>query len=212
MRPLHPDLVRLTFKTIPTENKFFAHLVFPLSLIDKKTARVKNIPAKNYSLTTVSDWRVFTDIDAPLIVRIATRSSVANTKEDFERIFFHPSFNPKADVIVSDPAIPTLSGNGSVEMNIYSPNFIQATTKTKGITMLVIADTYYKGWNAYIDKNPAPLYRVNWTMNGILLPEGDHTIDFLYEPISFTIGLWASALSLGLLVGIVVFTHQKRKQ
>ena len=172
----------------------------------------KTFPPKNYSLTTVSDWRVFTDIDAPLIVRIATRSSVANTKEDFERIFFHPSFNPKADVIVSDPAIPTLSGNGSVEMNIYSPNFIQATTKTKGITMLVIADTYYKGWNAYIDKNPAPLYRVNWTMNGILLPEGDHTIDFLYEPISFTIGLWASALSLGLLVGIVVFTHQKRKQ
>ena len=41
MRPLHPDLARLTFKTIPTENKFFVHLVFPLSLIDKKTARVK---------------------------------------------------------------------------------------------------------------------------------------------------------------------------
>lgn len=195
-----------------TYRKQILHSLGVSTIIDRQEngTSEKTFPPKNYSLTTISDWRVFTDLSAPSIIRVATKSSMANTKEDFERIFFHPSFNTGTDVIVSDPAIPALSGNGSVEIKIYSSNVIQATTKTKGITMLVIANTYYKGWNAYIDKKPAPLYRVNWTMNGILLPEGIHSIDLLYEPFSYTVGLWISALSLSVFIAIVIFKKTKQ--
>lgn len=168
-------------------------------------------PPKSYSLASVSDWRVFTDIEAPAIVRIASRSSIAVTKEDFEHKFFGPSFNTMIDVIVDDDKIPTLNGNGNVKILIYAPNIIEATTHTVGTTMLVIANTYYKGWHAYIDDKATALYRVNWTMNGVLLPEGDHTITLRYQPLSYIIGTWISTLSLVLFIGIVVFAHRKRQ-
>lgn len=171
----------------------------------------KTFPPKTYALTSLTDWRIFTDLEAPSIIRIATRSKSANTKEDFERIFFDPSFNTKTDVIVHEKILPTLTGFGVVTINEYLPNTIQATTHTtSGATMLVIASTYFKGWNAFVDGRLVPLYRVNWTMMGVIVPEGDHTIVLRYEPVSFTIGVWISALSLGLFIGIVVFVYRKK--
>lgn len=169
----------------------------------------KTFPPKTYTLTNASDWRIFTDLDAPSILRIAGKSNIANTKEEFERIFFTPSFNPNMDVMVDDPTIPALHGTGSVEIITYSPSTIEATTKTKGTSMLIVANTFYNGWNAYIDGKPTTLYRVNWTMNGVLLPEGNHTIILRYEPISYRIGLWISALSLFAFVAIVIFKNTK---
>ncbi|MEK7060601.1 MAG: YfhO family protein [Patescibacteria group bacterium] len=171
----------------------------------------KTFPPKTYALTTVSDWRVFTDLDAPSIVRIATKSSVASTKEEFEHIFFAPNFNPVTDVIVDDSQLPTLNGTGNVEITSYTSSTIEVITHTKGTSMLVVANTYYKGWTAYVDNKPTPLYRVNWTMNGVLLPEGDHTITLRYEPTSYRIGLWISALSLSVFIAIVIFKKTNNK-
>ena len=164
----------------------------------------KTFPPGKYMLTPVSDWRVFTDVESPLIVRIAGLSTIARTKEEFERAFFHPSFDPSSQVIYYDPSPPPLSGTGSVTVTAYTSNTVEASTDTQGTTMMVVANTYYPGWRAYIDGQPASLSRVNWTMNGVALPEGKHTVTLRYEPSSFQIGVWVSALSALLFAGMVI--------
>lgn len=164
----------------------------------------KTFPPGTYSLTQVSDWRVFTDLSSPNIVRIATRSIVAQTKDEFEQVFFDPSFDPASHVVFQNAAIPPLSGTGSVVLAAYSSNNVKAITDTQGKTVMVVANTYYPGWHAYIDGKSSSLIRVNWTMIGVPLPAGKHEVNLLYEPTSFRIGLWISALSAFLFAGMVI--------
>lgn len=168
----------------------------------------KTFSPEKYTLTPVSDWRVFTDPGTPPIVRIASLSAVAQTKDEFEQAFFHPSFDPTSQVIFHDPSLQTLAGTGSVTVTAYTSTMVEASTATQGTTMMVVANTYYPGWNAYIDEQPATLSRVNWTMNGVGVPPGKHIVRLRYEPASFRIGLWVSALSLLLFAGMVI-AHKK---
>lgn len=168
----------------------------------------KTFPPGKYSLTSVSDWRVFTDLDSADIVRIASRSALALTKDEFEHIFFSPSFDPISQVIVHDPSLQTLAGAGNVTVNSYTSNVIEASTNTQGTTMMVVANTYFPGWKAYIDGQPTSLSRVNWTMNGVGLPPGKHMVKLLYEPTSFRIGFSISILSAFLFAGMVI-AHRK---
>lgn len=171
----------------------------------------KTFPSKTYTLKTVSDWRIFTDLESPPIVRIATKSVVARSRADFEQAFFNNAFDPRTDVIVSDEGIPALTGSGEVSSVDYKASKITTHTRTsKGPTMLVLANTYFNGWHAFIDDKPIPLYKVNWTMMGIVVPAGDHTITVSYNPIPFTMGLWVSTLSLVAFIGIVVFAKTKK--
>ena len=169
----------------------------------------KTFPPGKYTLTPVSDWRVFTDLGSAAVVRIASRSAVALTKDEFEHIFFNPSFDPATQVIFHDPSLPPLAGTGTVTVTTYTSNIIEASTDTQGATMMIIATTYYPGWKAYVDGQPASLSRVNWTMNGVGIPPGKHIVTLLYEPTSFRIGLFISILSAFLFAGMVI-AHRKK--
>ena len=53
---------------------------------------------------------------------------------------------------------------------------------------LVLTDSFYPGWNAYLDGKPVPIYRANYMFRGIDAPAGNHAVVFKYEPASFMIG------------------------
>lgn len=178
-----------------------------LDRVENGTTEKTFSPGK-YTLMRVSDWRVFTDLESPAVVRIASRSAVAQSKKEFEQEFFNPSFDPSSQVIVHDPSLTPLSGVGSVTVTTYTSNIIEASTNTQGKTMMVVANTYYPGWKAYIDGLPTSLSRINWTMNGVSLPPGKHMVKLRYEPTSFRIGLSISILSTFLFAGMVI-AHRK---
>ena len=77
---------------------------------------------------------------------------------------------------------------------------IQASTPRPGL--LVLSDTFYPGWTATIDGDPAEVYRVNTALRGVLLPSGEHTVVFQYTSRWFQIGAvvslagWLSVLLL----------------
>jgi uncharacterized membrane protein YfhO len=74
----------------------------------------------------------------------------------------------------------------------------------------VFSEVYYaKGWDAYIDGNKAPYFRVDYILRGMPLPAGDHSIEFRFEPHSYQMGnsltIWTSLLMyLGLIAAIVL--------
>ena len=64
------------------------------------------------------------------------------------------------------------------------------------------------GWKAYVDGDETEIYRTNHNFRGIVVPDGNHKVEFNYSPESFVITKYVSlALSsltiLGLLIGIV---------
>ena len=76
---------------------------------------------------------------------------------------------------------------------------IQATLNRSGIVMLT--DSNYPGWNAYLDGRRVPILSANYLFRGVLTPAGSHTIEFRYEPKSYFYGGFVSLFSLLLLTG-----------
>ncbi|WP_431167433.1 YfhO family protein [Tenacibaculum halocynthiae] len=79
----------------------------------------------------------------------------------------------------------------------------------------VFSEIYYKdGWNAYIDGELVPHYRVNYVLRGMLVPKGNHTIEFKFQPKVIKTGSTIALLSyvLLLLVSIGWFFLNRKKE
>jgi uncharacterized membrane protein YfhO len=65
----------------------------------------------------------------------------------------------------------------------------------------VLADSSYPGWKAYVDGREQEVLRANLFFRAVVLPAGDHVVEFRYQPRSFALGM---ILSLMVLVGVVM--------
>lgn len=64
----------------------------------------------------------------------------------------------------------------------------------------VFCDSWYPGWQAKVDGQPAEILYVNCGMRGLALKAGDHRIELTYRPTSVRLGALLSCVSLGFLV------------
>ena len=73
----------------------------------------------------------------------------------------------------------------------------------------IFSEIYYdKGWNAYVDNKLTPHFRANYVLRGMQVPAGNHTVEFKFEPTSYSTGetvAYASSIILLLLLGFVSY-------
>ena len=69
---------------------------------------------------------------------------------------------------------------------------------------LVLKDTYYPGWKAYINGEQTEIFKANFLFKGIYLPKGKNIVEFKYVPLSFYLGLFISIISISSVFIIVV--------
>jgi uncharacterized membrane protein YfhO len=75
----------------------------------------------------------------------------------------------------------------------------------------VLGDNWFPGWKAKVDGKSAPIERVDYTYRGVRLGPGPHTVEFSYEPASWTIGWVTSLLSLVALGGVALVGLRRRR-
>lgn len=101
------------------------------------------------------------------------------------------------------------SPSNSIELVDYKSNNLIYKANTRSEQLAVFSEIYYeKGWNAYIDGNLAPYLRADYTLRAMLIPAGEHTIEFRFLPQSYYLGekiaLVGSIILLISLIGIIV--------
>lgn len=72
--------------------------------------------------------------------------------------------------------------------------------------ILVLSDLWYPGWQVYVNGNQSPVYRVNNTSKGVLLPNGPSDVKFVYRPTNWNLSILITIMSLGL-VAILLFVR-----
>ena len=89
--------------------------------------------------------------------------------------------------------------NNSSTAKIISPQFaaqrIQMNVETPSPTMVVIAQSFYHNWHAYIDGKPTRLWRANHAFQALQVPAGRHEVMLRYEDWMFRVGAMVSALT-----------------
>ncbi len=71
---------------------------------------------------------------------------------------------------------------------------------------LIVADTDYPGWSAFVDGDSVPIFRVNGAFRAVQVDGGAHTVEFVYQP-SWAIP--ALAISLITLVLMIVLLRTR---
>jgi uncharacterized membrane protein YfhO len=94
----------------------------------------------------------------------------------------------------------------------YSPNQVKIEVALDQDGYLVLSDTYYPGWRAYVDGEEKEILRANYAFRAVPLESGRHTVLFKYDPLSFKVGLAISLATWGAIVlALVVSSLQRHK-
>jgi hypothetical protein len=74
--------------------------------------------------------------------------------------------------------------------------------------LLVYMDTWAPGWKARIDGRPVPALRVNGAVRGVIIPAGDHVLEWRYRPDHLPVSLTLMALGFVAAVSLVWWGRQ----
>jgi hypothetical protein len=124
--------------------------------------------------------------------------AVFESAESFSGLSNHAIDSPAANDEVGARRLPDVASVRKVTRK--SPSEVEIITGNGGERALVLTDTYYPGWVASLDGKPVSIYRANGFFRGILLPPGEHHVQFKYSPISFQIGLALAGVMAAFLV------------
>ncbi len=81
------------------------------------------------------------------------------------------------------PALPACTAPAdSVDLKEDRGSRLSLSVRVSCPAMIVVSDTYFPGWRAYVDGRPAPIYQVDAAMRGILAPAGVHSVTMRYRP------------------------------
>ena len=141
---------------------------------------------------------------------------VADANEEIDAV---QKFDPKTTAIVDKRFENELfdfakDASANIRLTSYKPNELTYKSETKADQLAVFSEIYYdKGWNAYIDGNLAPHFRVNFVLRAMKIPAGNHTIEFKFEPTSWSIGTTISLISsIILLLALLGIIYMEFKQ
>ena len=91
----------------------------------------------------------------------------------------------------------------SVTVTRSEPKRVELKARLNRPGIVILADTYYPGWHLTIDGRAAPILRANRMMRGAAVREGEHTLVYVYDPLSLRIGAAVTLLGIAALPAVL---------
>ena len=160
-----------------------------------------------YLSDTVAAWE---NRDALPRAFIAQQSVRLNDDAAFTRLR-DPEFAPARQVLLaaspdrlmqadSAQALPQIQSPGEAAITESRSDRVTITAATDQRGYLVLTDSWYPGWRAWVDGQPTPIERADVLFRAVPLEPGTHTVVFEYRPDSWLVGAVVSVLSLVILI------------
>jgi hypothetical protein len=119
-------------------------------------------------------------------------------------------FNPRAVAYVESPVnLPSpCQGTASIVTEIPTRIIVSVQMETPGL--VVLADLWDKGWQAYLNGQRVPILRTNHAIRGVVVPAGSGMLEFRYAPASFAWGLGLAGLAAVVLLAWLGIALRRR--
>jgi hypothetical protein len=184
------------------------------SLFDEKNADWKLI----YERNTAPEQYIYENICALPRAYLVRNYMVAKDEEESLQAIRN-NVSRLSNMVVLERGAPPfepveMDGSpGTVRITRCDINRVDLEVSADAPALLVLTDSYYPGWKAYIDGVETTIWRANSLFRAVEVPAGEHSVIFRYRPASLW---WGSVVSVSTLliviVGVVVERFYFRKR
>jgi hypothetical protein len=146
----------------------------------------------------------------PEVQRITEGSSAINAMKA-------ESWDPRRTAVVeanADLGLPATPLQGTADLTSYAPDRVVVRTRASRPALLVLSDNAYKGWVAKVDGRESRIFRTNHTFRGVVVPAGEHQVEFTFHPRDLYTGLYIHLATLALLLayGVTLLLRRRRRE
>lgn len=189
--------------------------------ISKQNLNVLNMLNTKYFIVPGADKQPEVQINFQAMGHAWFVSEIKWVNNADEEINALTDFNPAITAVIDKRFENQLKGftpsadtTAIIELTKYAPNKLNYTSQSTTDQLAVFSEIYYdKGWKAFIDGKENPIVRANYVLRAIVIPSGNHQIEFRFEPAVFYTGnMIASGSSvLLLLLGVAYLVFEFRR-
>jgi hypothetical protein len=190
-------------------------IVRGVSLIQQATTTSRSIilsTGGNYRFIHGGDVKIYENLNSlPPAYIVRQMETVSNTNEAIA-LLQNPQFDLSTRIVrvgnpdtgpgtfSSSPVAPNEAvEEDQVQVINYTPEQIELQANLSAPGWLVLTDTLYPGWRAWINDTEVDIFEANLIFRAIEIPAGSHYVTLAFKPMSFYMGLGLS------LVGIISF-------
>jgi len=186
-----------------------------IAFVDEKANAVSLAALTNkdeFKLAFMSDTAVIWE-NLNILPRafIAHRAEVMNADAAFKRLQ-EPGFRSGETVLLSSgSALDAMDGNRSqdrVEITHYLPERVNISVTTDRAGYLVLSDSFYPGWNAFVDGTATPIERADYLFRAVPVSAGAHVVTFEYRSASL---MWGGIISIASLAATAIIALAIRR-
>ena len=129
------------------------------------------------------ETRVYEDTRVFPRAYLASHILTATTKQEAIEDVLKSSVSKESAVVEENVRVDgePLSPDETASVVSYEINELRIQAYTRAPRLLVIANGFDEHWKAYIDSQKTQIVRANYIFQGIVLPEGSHSVDVIYR-------------------------------
>ncbi|HWP47366.1 MAG TPA: YfhO family protein [Candidatus Limnocylindrales bacterium] len=184
------------------ENRFFSLLNLKYVITNPGAPP----PAPFFTLVFWQDACVYRNENAFPRAFIVHRAEIVPNLEAAIKRLKEASFDLRRRIIlersVEDPAM--LTGyqapevdESTAEIVKYTPTRIVIKAHLEHAGFLVLSDPYFPGWKVFVDGQEKKMYLTDALIRSVFVDPGVHTVEFVYQPVSYKLGAWLTLLGCG---------------
>lgn len=188
----------------------------------KYVLTLENIDLPGYTEVYRGEMNIYRNDDCLPRAFVVERGELVGSGAEALAAMREPGFDPRSVVVLektSDaqteapvPVNPTTpsSPEASAWVTSYRANEVQVSLRSPGPAYLVLADSYFPGWKATVNGQPAEVLKADYNFRAVAIGPGESHVVFRYDPFSFKLGGFISLISaLILVLGLVVLVGRR---
>lgn len=135
------------------------------------------------------------------------------SEEEALAVMAQEEFNPRREVAVIGGSAPAADGNEGdaapvpVRVAAWDNGTVALAVDAPAAGYVVVRQTYYPGWQAWIDGAPSEVLRANAAFQALQVSRGNHTITLRFAPASFYWGRAITLITLAALIMILIWSE-----
>ncbi len=151
--------------------------------------RISNSPNEFYNedvFTSQSGLKVFRHADVlprafavHQAIQMPERYLVAANMRDIEK---------RTILLEKPPVLTACDSADNIVVQRYTPGQVKLAASMTCKGMVILADTWFPGWEATVDGKPVHIYEAYAMVRGVVVDAGVHSVEFSYRPRSVLFG------------------------